>query len=261
MSKILLSAALCGALAGGASYGLLHLTQGASTPVVAGDEGARLELAAAAPDEGWRAEFEKLRVENAMLAQRLNQIETGSGAARAALQTPETVLSSDEVSALKQLVQASAPSPASPGAAPVLYANVKGALEDIRAKEDAEREERRRQAEAERLERDLERMTTELALAPYQTEELRRVLTERNDLRAQVFEQMRDGSGDFEAMREQGRANIERLEGQIKASLSEEQFAGFQEKFGLMNFGGRNSGGFRGFGRTGGGGGGGGGGF
>ena len=258
MSKTLLSAALCGALAGGASYGLLHLTQGASAPAAAASAAPLPEHRAAAPEEGWRAEFEKLRVENAMLAQRLNQIESGAGAARAAVPTTETSLSSDEVSALKQLVQASAPSAAAPGTAPVLYANVKGALEDIRAQEDAEREERRRQAEAERLERDLERMTSELALAPYQTDELRRVLTERNDLRAQMFEQMREGSGDFEAMREQGRANIERLEGQIKATLSEEQFAGFQEKFGLMNFGGRGPGGFRGFGRgsTGGGGGG-----
>lgn len=259
MSKLLLSAALCGALAGGASYGLLHLTQGGDAPTAVGAEAARLETAAAAPDEGWRTEFEKLRVENAMLAQRLSQIESGAGAARAALITPETSLSSDELSALKQLVQGSAPSAAAPGA-PVLYANVKGALEDIRAQEDAERDERRRQAEAERLERDLERMASELALAPYQTDELRRVLTERNDLRAQMFEQMRAGGGDYEAMREQGRANIERLEGQIKATLSEEQFTGFQEKFGLMNFGGRGGGGFRGFGRSGGGGGGGGGG-
>lgn len=247
MSKLLLTAALCGALSGGATVAIVSMTRPSAPPQSAADQAAELEQVAATPNDGWREELDKLRVENQMLAQRLASLESGAnGGARTALNTPETSLSVDELSALKQLASVGLPAASDLSAPPVLYANVKGALEDIRAQEDAEREERRRQAEAERLERDLEKMAADLAMDGFQTNEMRRILTERNDSRAQMMAMMRDGGGDFDAMREQGRAQIERLEGQVKSTLSSEQFATFQEKYGLMGFGGRGPGGFGG---------------
>jgi uncharacterized protein (UPF0335 family) len=247
MSKLLLTSALCGALSGGAIVGLTFLTRPSSPTSISAEEAAQLEQVAAAPSEGWREELDKLRVENQMLAQRLASLESGAGAgARTAVVSPEADLSVEEIGALKQLVAKSGPVSVEGASAPVLYSNVKGALEDIRAQEEAEREERRRQAEAERLERDLEKMATDLAMDGFQTDAMRRILTERNEQRSQMMDLMREGGADWETVRDQGRAQIERLDGQVKTTLSSEQYAAFQEKYGLTGFGGRGPSGFGG---------------
>lgn len=84
---------------------------------------------------------------------------------------------------------------------PNLRNGVTEALKEIRAEEDRERDERRTAARVERMEGYLTRMSDELGLAPYQTDELRTLFTDMDTKRNELIQTARDAR-DFNGVRE-----------------------------------------------------------
>ncbi len=82
-----------------------------------------------------------------------------------------------------------------------LRAGVSQALEDIRAQEERDRDERRQAAAEKRLEDRIAKLASDLGLDNTQIGELRNILISENDSRTAMFTKMREG-GDFGNMRE-----------------------------------------------------------
>lgn len=82
-----------------------------------------------------------------------------------------------------------------------LRAGVSQALDDIRAQEERERDERREAAAEKRLEDRIAKLASDLGLDHIQVGEMRNILVTENTNRTEMFTKMREG-GDFGNMRE-----------------------------------------------------------
>jgi len=113
-----------------------------------------------------------------------------------------------------------------------LQSMVERALEVRDEQEQREREERRRVAAEERLDRRVADLAEKLGLDPTQQQGMRQVLSERDLVRDQFMEQMRGGGfagADRETIRDQAQTLYEESNTQIQSLLSPAQWEQYQE--------------------------------
>jgi len=199
--------------------------------------------AGAVAADGTRA-LDELRMENATLKDRMASLEARLAEA---LSTRTPLASSSQ--------ELRAPVAADDGGAaalqpldvtPAFVASVGQALDTIRAREDAEREQKRKELQAQRIEDRVSKLQQELGLNNRQASDLRTALITADDKREALFTSMRDmppgGPGDGRDMREGFRAIREETHTALQATLTPEQFAAYktseESEFGRRDFGG-----------------------
>lgn len=200
--------------------------------------------------------LDELRMENSALKARLGALEARlnelsssrtpveSRSVEAAQVAGSRVVEGDELAS--QAIQVT----------PAFVDSVGQALDTIRAREDAEREARRKEIQAQRIEDRVAKLQQELGLTNRQSSDLRTALIQQDDKREALFTSMREGTGDPNTMRDSFRSMRDETYATIQGFLTPEQFAAFQKSeesdFGRRGFdfgpgGGRpDSGGFGG---------------
>jgi hypothetical protein len=180
------------------------------------------------------ASIESLRTENAMLLQRLGELDEritlGLSAREAVAQSEplraESALDSREMAEsvaamLEGLDGGSEPLP------PAFVASVSQALGEIRAEEERQREIERKERQAERLEERLGKLQGELGLSSFQLSEMRGVLVLQDDKRDLLRTAARDGA-DRQATFEGYRTIQQETYTSLGAILSPEQLEGYK---------------------------------
>jgi chromosome segregation ATPase len=190
-----------------------------------------------------------LQMENAALSARLVQLEERL----AELQNARTPV----ITATESRERPADDAPEStlrPGASlevtPAFVASVGKALDAIKAKEEAERETKRKELQAQRIEERVTRLQQELGLTNRQASDLRTALITQDDKRETLFTSMRDGLGDPRDLRESFRVIRDETNATLQAVLTPEQFQGYLQREdsdfgrrGLPDFAGRPFGG------------------
>ena len=242
MSHTNLIAALAGAVAGAATFGMLTVLGGEPevASAAAGTDAVSPQRLDAA-DADLAEELTRLTAANEMLAQRVAALEARPGgdalATRTAVADEVEPLSLEEVSALRQLVAGA--DPVDPTVPAGLYGSVAKVVSDLEAQEEAERAERRREAELQRIDERLDEMVPALGLNGYQRDEMYAVLVERMDARDTLFQEIRE-SGDWFGMRDQMGDLMTGYEERIEGLLAPDQYESYREEFsgGRGGFGG-----------------------
>ncbi len=199
------------------------------------DAPAQAPAASIAPtgagDAALRAQLDELRTENRDLVFRVTALET----------RPAPSESREAVAAPVEVARASAAATEPLTAAAVPPTQLHGAVEDalrtIREQEDRDRDERRRQAELERLDRRLEDLAEQLGLAPYQTNDMRTILLAEDEQRDAMFAQARE-SGDFFDVRDTMRELRDQTQAKVAEVLTPAQYEKYQELDRGWGFGG-----------------------
>lgn len=184
MSNSLLPTLLLATAAGAVSALVVTSLSGSDAPAAtaaSAGPGAGASLTAAGNTE---AELVSLRAENQELRVRIEALESRpAGESRAAVQP-----SVEELAAAVAEVQSSAGAPTTPRD-DAMYTQVEAALEAIRETERAEAAKEREQRELDRMEERLTQMAERLGLTPAQTNDMRGLLLQQeqieDDLRAQ----------------------------------------------------------------------------
>jgi len=186
-----------------------------------------------------RQEFLSLRDENNALRMRLTAVEERAAAA-AALREAVIADVTDADGATQGSAEAAAPGALAAGELPPRFRDsVATALEDIRAEEERDRDDRRREAVEQRLEDRLDELAIELQLEPYQTDQLRGVISTDTVRRGEIMTEARE-SGDWGSLRDAFSESREETRLAVAEILTSEQM----EKYEAMG----NDRGFRGFG-------------
>jgi len=175
--------------------------------------------------------LDDLRMENAALTQRLAMLE----ARLAELQSTRT-----PVATAGEERRAERPADDAPDAAlhsgatldvtPAFVASVGKALDAIKAKEEAEREVKRKELQAQRIEERVARLQQELGLTNRQSSDLRTALIAQDDKREALFTSMRDGVGDPRDLRESFRVIRDETNATLQAVLTPEQFNDYVQR-------------------------------
>ncbi len=191
---------------------------------------AELQGVASAPSGSLSSRgLDELRMENAALTARLTALETRL----AELQSTRTpALPSGEERSVERLADDSldAGRPASSlEVTPAFVASVSTALDAIKAREEAERETKRKELQAQRIEERVAKLQQDLGLNNRQASDLRTALITQDDKREALFQGMRDGLGDPRDMRESFRVIRDETHASLQTVLTPEQFAGFQK--------------------------------
>lgn len=249
MKNAIVVCGIIGALAGGGTATLAvafmasPATDSSSSPTVLEYDG----------DEELERQISGLAEEIRGLSQRILSLETqpvaAYDAAPARTNIPDDVVAALDPAQLEEL-QAAMRNPEGELSSALLE-GVTQALANIRDQEDQERDAQRQERAAERLEERLKDLTEKLGLAPYQTDEMRRILSESEQKRDAAMKVAREG-GDFMAIRESMGTLREEANLQIAQVLSPAQYDQYTE----MGSGRGDFRGFRGGGDSGGGGGG-----
>jgi hypothetical protein len=121
---------------------------------------------------------------------------------------------------------------------PVFVARVEEALEEIRVAEELERDNERRLAAAERIDDRLSQVAVELGLSSYQVDELRAIMTEQDERRSELWDTLREGTGDRFSMRAEMVALREETTSALGEVLDPDQLQRFQAAMGGFGFGG-----------------------
>jgi hypothetical protein len=228
MKSPILIAAVTAAVAGAGSAALVVAAMAPARPAQQGDV-----VAAATPgaeEVDLRHELRELRADNAALMDRVRALEQMKPAVepsrtQVALEpAPEQAAKTREIVALAAaLTDPNAPLPEN------LKSGVAEALEAIRAEEEAERERRRQEAAAKRLEERVQRYVDELGLNAYQAGELRVAMTLEESKRNALFAEMREGDGDFTQVRERMGEIRDEAQKTITNALTPEQYEKYRE--------------------------------
>ena len=176
-------------------------------------------------------EFDDLRMENAALSERLAALE----ARLAELQGTRTpVATAREESRTERLADDAPDAVLRDGSAlevtPAFVASVGRALDEIKAKEEAEREAKRKELQAQRIEERVTRLQQELGLTNRQASDLRTALIAQDDKREALFVGMRDGVGDPRDLRESFRVMREETNATLQTVLTPDQFNGYLQR-------------------------------
>jgi hypothetical protein len=102
-------------------------------------------------------------------------------------------------------------------------------MDAIKAREEAEREARRKEMQAARIEDRVTRLQQELGLNNRQTSDLRTALIAQDDQREALFTSLREGQGDPRDARESFRAIRDQTHATLQGFLTQEQFRGYLE--------------------------------
>jgi hypothetical protein len=186
---------------------------------------------AGAAEEARRA-LDDLRMENSALAERIAALE----ARLAEVASTRTPLAAEPgpVASDGELSGSIAELAAAQGVAvtPEFVASVGQALETIRAREEAEREQRRKELQAQRIEDRLAKLQQELGLSNRQVSDMRTVLAAQDDKRETLFASMRDSMGDPRGDPGQAREGFRAIRDETIASLqtilTPEQLEGYK---------------------------------
>ena len=197
-------------------------------------------------------DLNELRMENTALKERVGALETHLAEV---LSTRSPVAAAPRaVEAQQQLVDDGTPQTAMVGApdvSPEFVTSVGKALDEIRAKEEAEREQKRKELQAQRIEERVTKLQQDLGLTGRQATDMRTALITADDQREALFASMRDDpAGPMDGrtdMRESMRKIHDDTRTQIQSFLTPEQFESYKASE-EAEFGGR-----RGFGDFGGG--------
>lgn len=219
------------------------------------------ESSAAAPasDDSAAREIVELRRTNVALAERLSALEARLSDA-SSTRTPATPVVAESTSVATRAASDS------PGAAalldpsfevtPTFVASVGQALDTIKAREDAEREAKRKEIQAQRVEERVAKLQQDLGLSSRQATDLRTALIAQDDKREALYSSVRDGLADPRDMRDSFRQLHEETSQTVQGILTPEQFEGYvksEDDFGRRGppdwGGGRPPGGDFGFGR------------
>lgn len=248
-SEILLASAVLSILAGGgaalAAGAFLGTTvarvEGAPSRPVAGEgraaDGATLDVA---------RELDQLRLENSGLRLKLEELERRMAetlTARVPLESAplETARAASDSPELAALLAGDV--------TPDFIARVDQAMATIKAREEAEREVKRKELQAQRIEQRITDLQTKLGLNTRQASDLRTILIDEDDRRDKLFVAMRD-SQEPRDMREGFRAIRDETYAALERVLTPEQLEGYKqsEEWGRGPGGGRGGppGGFTG---------------
>lgn len=171
--------------------------------------------------------LDELRMENSALTERLTSLE----ARLAELQSTRTpVVSMGDGSAerlLDDAPDAAFRSASAPEVTPAFVASVGKALDAIKASEEAEREAKRKELQALRIEERVAKLQQDLGLNHRQSSDLRTALIAQDDKRETLFTSMRDGLGDPRDLRESFRVIRDETHATLQTILTPEQFSGF----------------------------------
>lgn len=184
-----------------------------------------------------QTEIDQLARANERLVERLDTLESRPPIVQMA--TPTQALAAETVREVEE-------EPTHAAAAPVtnpvvLKEQVSSALEAIRADEERERDEEREKRRQERFEEQLAKLSKDLGLNLYQTNQLRSAMTQQTA----KFEGLRDvmrETGDFGQMREMAGTLRDEMNTTLATFMNQEQIDKYNE----------SNGGFRGFGGRGG---------
>ena len=188
------------------------------------------ESSAAVPELGsslGSRALDELRMENAALTERLNALEAFL-AQMQSTRTPTVSSDGDHAErAADDAPDAASRSGTAPEVSPAFVASVGKALEAIQAREEAEREARRKELQAQRIEERVAKLQQELGLNHRQASDLRTALIAQDDKREALFAGMRDGLGDPRDLRDSFRVIREETHATLQTVLTPEQFNGF----------------------------------
>ena len=227
-SEILLASAVLSIVAGGGAALAAGAFLGTTATRVEGaparsgavesraEDGAALDVA---------HELDQLRLENSGLRLKLDELErrlSDSLTARvplesAPLETASAASDSPELAALL-----------SGDVTPDFVARVDQAMATIKAREEAEREVKRKELQAQRIEQRITDLQTKLGLNSRQASDLRTVLIDEDDKREKLFASMRD-SQDPRDMREGFRTLRDETYAALERVLTPEQFEGYKQ--------------------------------
>lgn len=231
--KTLLIAILAGGAAGvGGSFAVRYMAPDAAP---SSDARPASQGVTRSPDElaGLRSELAALRQRNEQLETRIAGLELGPRESRS------PAAESDDLASLRSEVEGlllamstpDAPAPAS------LQTAVRRTLEDVRAEEGRQRELEREQERVQRLEQRVDRMLTDLELAPYQVDGFRNAMAEADARRDAAMAQVRD-SGDWTQARDLMRDLRDQSEAAMSAVLTTDQLEKYNELQNPRRFGG-----------------------
>lgn len=163
--------------------------------------------------------------------QRLSDLEANNGLTKIDRQPAGELdtTQAEDLAAMREMLASFKSVEAAP---PARFQNmVELAIEAREGREQAERDARREEQRLERMDRTIEDLTTKLSLDPNQSNEMRKVLTERDLQRSDFFRGMRDGGGagfDRDSIRESMRIQGEAFNTQVQSILNPQQFEQYQ---------------------------------
>lgn len=227
-SEILLASAVLSIVAGGgaalAAGAFLGTTsarvEGAAVRSVSAEsraaDGAPLDVA---------HELDQLRLENSGLRLKLDELErrlSDSLTARVPLESAplESASAASDSPELAALLAGDV--------TPDFVARVDQAMATIKAREDAEREVKRKELQAQRIEQRIADLQTKLGLNSRQASDLRTVLIDEDDRREKLFASVRD-SQEPRDMREGFRTIRDETYAALERVLTPEQFEGYKQ--------------------------------
>lgn len=189
-----------------------------------------VEIASAASEPSLGRGLDELRMENNALRARLAALEGRLEevlSSRRRLETGPPGTNGSGPAAAGRRADAASLLPLA--ATPDFVATVGEALDTIKAREEAEREARRKELQAQRIEDRVSKLQLELGLNNRQASELRTALIAQDDKRETLFTSMRDGSADPRDMRDSFRTLRDETHATIQLALTPEQFEAYQK--------------------------------
>lgn len=185
-----------------------------------------------------RRALDELRMENTVLRERLAALEARLGE----LASTRTPLGQGESTTLHASRDGEAPLASETVVADDDFvASVGRALDEIQRREGTEREARRQELQAERIEARVTRLQQELGLNNRQASDLRTALIAADDKREALFTSLRENEGDPRDLRESFRTLRDERDTALRGILTPEQFETFRQgeegDFGRRGFG------------------------
>jgi len=183
--------------------------------------------AEAVPGSDAGRELNELRMSNASLATRVQQLEARLGELTASAARQPLASGAQQVPSEEALNVAAALGQGQ--VTPTFIASVDQALDTIRAREEEEREAKRKELRAQRIEERLVDLREKLGLSGTQVRDMRTTLLTQEEKREALFETMRDGGGDRRSMFEGMRTIRDETNASLQSFLTPAQFDGYSQ--------------------------------
>jgi len=185
------------------------------------------EPAAVQPASAERA-LDELRMENTTLKERLAALEARLDTLASA-RTPLAAERADTAALSSEGHAGASESTEDVAVDDDFVASVGRALDEIQRKDDAKREQKRKEQQAQRVEERVTQMQQELGLSNRQASDVRTALIAADDKRAAMFDSLRDAEGDPRDLREGFRTLRDDTLASMKTILTPEQYETFRK--------------------------------
>jgi len=172
--------------------------------------------------------LDELRMENSALKERLTTLEARL-AEVSSMRTPSASMADPDRGdrSVDDAPDAALRSASAPEVSPAFVASVGKALDAIQAKEEADREAKRKELQAQRIEERVAKLQQELGLTNRQASDVRTALIAQDDKREKLFADMRDGVGDPRDLRDSFRVIRDETHATLQNVLTPEQLSTF----------------------------------